>query len=96
MNAKGPFAEGLAPAGCEGRWGFVDRRGAWAVPPLYRLARGFENGFASVTLASGEAHIRPDDVAIDFATSEVDPATAADKPCGAALAPGAKWRRGVA
>jgi hypothetical protein len=90
--AAGPFADGLAPVGCKGRWGFINEQGAWAVPPLYRFAEGFEHGFASVTLASGVAHIRRDGTPIDFATNETDPAQAEEKPCGAPLAGGAKWR----
>lgn len=86
----GPFAEGLAPAGCKGRWGFIDRQGAWAVRPLYRLTEGFHDGFGTVALASGEAHIRRDGTPIDFAASEIDPAPVEEAPCGAPLAASAK------
>lgn len=86
----GPFAQGLAPAGCKGRWGFIDRQGAWAVRPIYRLTQGFHDGFGTVALANGEAHIRPDGTPIDFATSEIDPAPIEETPCGAPFAAGAK------
>ena len=88
--AIGPFAQGLAPAGCKGRWGFIDRQGAWAVRPLYRMTQGFHDGFGTVALASGEAHIRADGTPIDFAASEIDTAPVDEAPCGAPLAAGAK------
>ncbi|MCB1544416.1 MAG: WG repeat-containing protein [Rhodoblastus sp.] len=89
-DTVGPFAQGLAPAGCKGRWGFIDRQGAWAVRPLYRMTQGFHDGFGTVALASGEAHIRADGTPIDFAASEIDTAPVDEAPCGAPLAAGAK------
>ncbi len=82
----GPFVNGLAPAGCKGRWGFIDKEGAWAIPPIYRFAQSFENGFAPVRIKTGTGHLRPDGSAIDFSPAEVNEITLPSRPCGAPLA----------
>jgi hypothetical protein len=82
----GPFVNGLAPAGCNGNWGFIDKDGAWAIPPIYPFAQSFENGFASVEIKTGTGHLRPDGSAIDFSPAEVDGITLPPRPCDAPLA----------
>jgi len=82
----GPFVNGLAPAGCKGHWGFIDKNGAWAIPPIYRFAQPFENGFAPVQIKTGTGHLRPNGSAIDFNPSEVDEITLPPRPCGSSLA----------
>lgn len=89
--SAGPFVNGIAPAGCDGRWGFIDKQGGWIIPPIYRFAREFTNGFAEVHVKTGTGHVRPDGTAIDFQADEVDEVKLPDRPCGAALAtPAAK------
>ena len=82
----GPFVNGLAPAGCKGHWGFIDKNGAWAIPPIYQFAQPFENGFAPVQIKTGTGHLRPDGSAIDFDPAEVDGITLPPRPCGSSLA----------
>jgi len=84
--SAGPFVNAIAPAGCGGRWGFIDKQGAWAIPPVYRFARGFDNGFAEVQVKTGTGHIKPDGTAIDFHPDEVDTVSVPERPCGAPLA----------
>jgi hypothetical protein len=84
----GPFVNGLAPAGCKGHWGFIDKDGAWAIPPVYRFAEAFENGFAPVQIKTGTGHVRPDGGAIDFDRSEMDEVSLPARPCGAPMAMG--------
>lgn len=46
FEAVGHFHEGLAPAREGGRWGFIDRTGAWVVPPRYDgVRRGGDGRF---------------------------------------------------
>jgi hypothetical protein len=87
----GPFVKGLAPAGCKGYWGFIGKDGAWAIPPIYRFAAPFENGFAPVQIKTGTGHLRPDGSAIDFAPAEVDGIALLPRPCGVPLARAAGW-----
>lgn len=42
------YAEGLAPATNSGAWGYIDRRGRWAVPPKFTVAEPFSEGRAAV------------------------------------------------
>jgi hypothetical protein len=84
----GPFVNGLAPAGCKGHWGFIDKDGAWAIPPVYRFVEAFENGFAPVQIKTGTGHVRPDGSAIDFDRSEMDEVSLPARPCGAPMATG--------
>jgi hypothetical protein len=86
--SAGPFVDGLAPAGCKGHWGFIDKGGAWAIPPVYRFAEAFENGFAPVQTKTGTGHVRPDGSAIDFDRSEMDEVSLPARPCGAPMATG--------
>ncbi len=88
--AAGPFEGGLAPAGCRGRWGFIDKTGAWVIPPIYLYASGFENGFAAVTIKTGTVHVRTDGTPIDFSPSESDRLELPMRPCGAEV-----WKRTV-
>ena len=82
----GPFVNGLAPAGCKGHWGFIDKTGSWAIPPIYAFTQSFDNGFAPVDIKTGTAHVRPDGSAIDFTPAEVDAPTLPARPCGFPLA----------
>ncbi|HSW12583.1 MAG TPA: WG repeat-containing protein [Solimonas sp.] len=45
----GDFAEGLAPFRLEGRYGYVDRSGAMAIPARFDKAEGFVDGMALVS-----------------------------------------------
>ena len=45
--------QGLAPAlpmqgSDSGKWGYIDRTGAFVIAPQFRLARGFASGLAPV------------------------------------------------
>lgn len=42
------FQEGLAAARKDGRWGFIDRSGKFAIEPTYKFAWGFCDGLAIV------------------------------------------------
>ena len=44
LDDFGDFTGGVASASLDGRWGFVDTRGAWAIPPRFDDAHEFENG----------------------------------------------------
>lgn len=81
----GPFVKGLAPAGCKGHWGFIDKNGSWAIPPIYTFAESFENGFASVEIKTGTGHLRQDGSTIDFTPAEVEATTLPTHPCGVPL-----------
>jgi hypothetical protein len=52
----GEFRDGLAPARLEPGepCGYVDRTGAFAIPPRFRSCRPFSEGLAAVDLAAGE------------------------------------------
>lgn len=82
----GSFADGVASVGCGGYWGFIDKKGAWVMPPLYRHAGEFANGFAEALLKTGRGHIRRNGTPIDFAQSEIDSSIFARPRCGAPLA----------
>lgn len=58
----GPFQDERAPAkGADGKWGYVDLEGRWAIPATFERARPFRNGLAAVKLP-GKAwgFVRPD------------------------------------
>ena len=42
LDDFGDFTGGVASASLDGRWGFVDTRGAWAIPPRFDDAHEFE------------------------------------------------------
>jgi hypothetical protein len=83
--SPGPFVKGLAPAGCKGSWGFIDKNGNWTIPPIYAFAQSFDNGFAPVDIKTGTGHLRADGSAIDFTPAEVDAPTLPARPCGVTL-----------
>lgn len=43
-----PFSQGLAPARQGGKWGYIDRTGAWVLEPAFDDAYSFRNGFAVI------------------------------------------------
>jgi len=43
------FADGLIPWQRNGKWGYLDRDGRWAVEPRFDAAQPFQRGLASVT-----------------------------------------------
>lgn len=43
------FVEGVIPWQREGKWGYIDRDGHWAVEPRFDAAQPFHGGLASVT-----------------------------------------------
>lgn len=58
----GPFQDERAPAkGADGKWGYVDLEGRWAIPATFERALPFRNGLAAVK-SPGKAwgFIRPD------------------------------------
>lgn len=48
FDAVRPFSENLAPAKVDGKWGFIDRSGQWAIEPQFRAVYGFSSGLAAV------------------------------------------------
>jgi hypothetical protein len=55
-DARG-FSEGLAPAERNGRWGFIDHTGAFAIAPEYEWAMEFSEGLAAVCVETGEGKL---------------------------------------
>jgi hypothetical protein len=53
----GDFSEGYAAALLNGKWGYIDRTGTWAVEPQFERAGNFKDGVAKVTLAGKEGYI---------------------------------------
>ena len=47
---KDPFSEGLARVLLNGKWGFINKKGAEVIPPQYEDAISFEDGLARVRL----------------------------------------------
>lgn len=47
------LSEGLVPAARDGAWGFMDRDGAWAIPPRFALVLPFRHGLAPAGLSAG-------------------------------------------
>ncbi len=46
-----PFSQGLAPVQGESqKWGFINKKGDWILPPKWDRAMSFENGIALVSL----------------------------------------------
>lgn len=58
FHSIGPFcAEGLAPAAREKKkFGFINTKGEWVIPPVYRQALPFHEGLACVTIAGKTRH----------------------------------------
>jgi len=52
FDQVGPFAEGLAAAAAEGRWGYIDTRGVWVIEPQYLGAMPFSEGIAVVKVGT--------------------------------------------
>lgn len=48
VEAAGAWSEGRVAVRSQGRWGFVDRRGAWVVPPRFEAAGRWTGGVAPV------------------------------------------------
>lgn len=59
FSEPGHFSEGLAPArrGVNGKWGFINRTGAFAIPPRFDAAEWFRNGLARVNIGATESHL---------------------------------------
>ncbi len=51
------FQEGLAAVRVKGRFGFVDRTGAWVIEPRFELTYGFEGGLAEVWMEDKRGYI---------------------------------------
>ena len=47
-----PFAGGLARVRLNGFWGYLDRRGHFAIPPRYLRAEDFSEGLAATAVAA--------------------------------------------
>jgi len=67
------------------RWGFIDKQGAWTIPPIYRFTRAFANGFAECRSRPGARTYGRTETAIDFQPDEVDEAKLPDRPVGRRL-----------
>lgn len=49
----GKFSEGLAPVqSASGRWGFINQRQQWVIPPRFDEAREFQDGRAAAKQGS--------------------------------------------
>lgn len=48
FDAAGDFGDGLAPVKTNGKWGYIDKHGRFAIAPRYRHATPFVRGFAVV------------------------------------------------
>lgn len=46
------FSDGLAPASSQGRWGFIDKRGHYAIAPQFDRVLGFSEGLAAVAVGN--------------------------------------------
>lgn len=46
FNKAEGFNEDLAPAMKRGKWGYINKKGTWAIPPQFKSATLFSNGFA--------------------------------------------------
>jgi hypothetical protein len=57
--SQGRFAEGLEPVQVGGRWGYINRRGQFAIPTRFLSAGPFANGRAKVVTEQGIAYINP-------------------------------------
>ena len=44
------FSKGVAAARIKGYWGFIDKKGAWAIEPMYRRVQSFKKSKTAVTL----------------------------------------------
>lgn len=53
----GYVAEGLMPLEDAGKWGFVDKTFAWAIPPTYDFAHEFSDGLAPVQMGGRWGYI---------------------------------------
>src|SRR5437870_4220692 len=49
------FSEGLAVANVKGKWGFIDRTGAFVIKPTYLAAWSFSEGIAEVRTPDGSS-----------------------------------------
>jgi len=47
FDDAGPFSEGLAAVGANGKWGYVDARET-VIEPKFSRAKGFSEGLAAV------------------------------------------------
>ncbi len=61
LSEIAPFSEGLAAARerAGGLWGFIDRTGAFVIPPRYDTADHFANGLAAVAVRGAWRYITP-------------------------------------
>ncbi|MFK7796725.1 MAG: WG repeat-containing protein [Aureispira sp.] len=59
ITAIGPFSEGLAPAFSEeGKFGFINKQGAWVVQPIYSRAQGYkQRKFAFPSFKNGYIYL---------------------------------------
>ncbi len=81
------FGDGLSPAACGRRWGYVDRDGRWAIKPVFTSASEIQDGIATVGLGPRQGHIaavkrRP----IDFGPDDLTAQPISLPLCGATLA----------
>ena len=62
LQAIGRFGSERAPAkDGNGRWGYLDPQGKWAIPPKFERAGIFRNGLAPAREAGGKwGFLRPD------------------------------------
>jgi len=48
----GHFSNGLIPASIHLKWGYLNSKGRWAIPPQFYAAKPFKNGYAAVKFAA--------------------------------------------
>jgi len=57
MDRASQFSEGLAGMiSPEGKWGYIDRAGRWAIPPQFVKVDDFWGGLARVILERSEVN----------------------------------------
>jgi WG containing repeat len=59
VSGAGPFRDGLALAsirlGTKFKWGYINRQGKFAIPPVYDFSLGFKDGYAEAGLGTAES-----------------------------------------
>lgn len=53
----GGFVDALAPAGLNGKWGYIDTTGKWTIDPQFERAFGFSEGLAGVLVGGRIGYI---------------------------------------
>lgn len=54
---NGNYADGLAPVEINGKWGYVNKSGAYVIAPQFEDAKSFSDGLAQVRIGNSEGFI---------------------------------------